>query len=751
MLAGGSLLILLLLSPSARATNYYVSPTGSGTDCTHGSPCALSYGATNAQAGDYVVLLDGTYTNQPLIAVNSGTASAWITFVADTGAVPILDGTGSATPNADGSAMPTTGVGSDTSVYVQYIGLVARNWASGFSNQWTGSTTEFTANGNWKYINCIGDGNTRNGFAFNSAKGVTIHQCLSAHNGTSTKSSWSSAFQLYAVQGTASDNVVDENVAFENMDAQKHTDGSGFIVDTMVTGVAFINNIAFLNGGSCIRLTKSTGIQIINNTCYHNGRDTTDTGPTNPGEIYFTDGGQTSGLTFLNNIGVATGSTQDPTSAWVFNGGMGSITVASNNKTSATFAGADGTNPDFHLASGSPLINAGSSTSAPGTDIGFDPKCITKTKATDIAVPSWSDLQHRLRVHQERGRRGRVLEARHAPVRIGDRHRRVRERRHARPRHGRLGPASRHRRRHRVGRAAGGQRDRRRTAALRRAAARRAPAAAAASGASGGASGASGGASGASGGSSGATGGVGSGRVIRRVRRKLGYGERRPGRIRRQHRLWWQRSGGGTGASDRLGRERRLRRELGDRRAGPVVVGRLDLPAAAAAWPERRHRARWLFGGLLVASPRRGFAGGGAAPRGDCAGGAGARAPRAGISRPGGVADHEQGHNAGIRVQIRARRGRDAGADEDGRPSRFSGTSKNIGVGGLFVATERPFQVGDRLTVQFSLPELDRTRLGRRGGSLDPTKAQESACGSSGFPSSRRSPSRSMSGGKMTT
>ncbi|HEY6475191.1 MAG TPA: hypothetical protein VI456_01340, partial [Polyangia bacterium] len=389
--AGAALTTLLSLSPSARATNYDVSPTGSGSDCTHDSPCALSYGATNAQAGDYVVLLDGTYTNQPLIAANSGTASAWITFVADTGAVPILDGTGSATTvTADGSAGPTTGVGSDTSVYVQYIGLVARNWASGFSNEWTGSTTEFTANGNWKYINCIGDGNTRNGFAFNSAKGVTIHQCISAHNGTSTTSSWSSAFQLYGVQGSASDNLVDENVAFENMDAQKHTDGSGFIVDTMVTGVAFINNLAFLNGGSCIRLTKSAGIQIINNTCYHNGRDTTDTGPTNPGEIYFTDGPSTQGLTFLNNIGVATGSTQDPTSAWVWNGGMGSITVAANNKTSATFTDADGTSPDFHLATSSPLINAGTSTSAPGTDIGFDPKCITKTKATDIAVPSWS-------------------------------------------------------------------------------------------------------------------------------------------------------------------------------------------------------------------------------------------------------------------------------------------------------------------------------------------------------------------------
>jgi uncharacterized protein (TIGR02266 family) len=38
----------------------------------------------------------------------------------------------------------------------------------------------------------------------------------------------------------------------------------------------------------------------------------------------------------------------------------------------------------------------------------------------------------------------------------------------------------------------------------------------------------------------------------------------------------------------------------------------------------------------------------------------------------------------------------------------FVGTSKNIGVGGLFIGTERPFQVGDRMALEFSLPELDR-------------------------------------------
>jgi MYXO-CTERM domain-containing protein len=373
--------VLLGLATRAQAAaTYYVSPDGTGCTCTRTSPCPLSVGSANAQAGDTVVLLDGTYQNQALNPANSGTDSAWITFQADDGAVPILDGGGGDTKS--------TGVGSDTSVYVRYVGIVARNWASGFSNQWTGSTTDFTANGNWAYINCIGDGNTRNGFAFNSAKGITIHQCIAAHNGTSTTSSWSSGFQLYAVQGSATDNVVDQNVAFENMDAQKHTDGSGFIVDTMVTGVGFINNLAFLNGGSCIRLTKSAGINIINNTCYHNGRDTADTGPTNPGEIYFTDGGQTQGLTFLNNIGVASGSTQDPSSAWVFNGG--SLSIPSNNKTSASFVAADGTNPDFHLASGSPLIDGGSTQNAPSTDIGFDPKCIKRGKPSDIAIPSWT-------------------------------------------------------------------------------------------------------------------------------------------------------------------------------------------------------------------------------------------------------------------------------------------------------------------------------------------------------------------------
>ncbi len=39
----------------------------------------------------------------------------------------------------------------------------------------------------------------------------------------------------------------------------------------------------------------------------------------------------------------------------------------------------------------------------------------------------------------------------------------------------------------------------------------------------------------------------------------------------------------------------------------------------------------------------------------------------------------------------------------------FQGTSKNIGLGGLFVATERTLRVGERLALTFTLPEQARS------------------------------------------
>ena len=39
----------------------------------------------------------------------------------------------------------------------------------------------------------------------------------------------------------------------------------------------------------------------------------------------------------------------------------------------------------------------------------------------------------------------------------------------------------------------------------------------------------------------------------------------------------------------------------------------------------------------------------------------------------------------------------------------FACTSKNLGIGGLCVATDRSFQVGERLAVRFTLPDRDHS------------------------------------------
>ena len=79
---------------------------------------------------------------------------------------------------------------------------------------------------------------------------------------------------LFHVTGGAAANIIRGNVSFENIDiSTHHSDGSGYILDQMSDGAAFINNIGFHNGGSCIRLTNSTGALIVNNTCWRNGLD----------------------------------------------------------------------------------------------------------------------------------------------------------------------------------------------------------------------------------------------------------------------------------------------------------------------------------------------------------------------------------------------------------------------------------------------------------------------------------------------
>jgi parallel beta-helix repeat protein len=376
--ACAALVAALALAPPAAAATLYVSPAGTAvTGCTtRANPCSLASAAAAAVAGDTVVLMDGVYKQQPLIPQNSGTASAWITFQADECATPIIEGQGVG-PDVD---MADVGVYSSTAEYVRFVGLVSRGWNEGFGNGWAGGTdSTAVSNGHWDIQSCISYSNGRTGFTFFSAGDFHLKNSIAAHNGSSTVASWSSGVTLFEATGT---NLVEGSVSFENTDAQKHTDGSGFIVDEMSNNATFVNNLAFGNSGSCLRLTKSSGTKFVNNTCYRNSQfGSMATGPSNPSELYFTNSGVTiQGVTFMNNVIVGTGQAPAgsqpvvnmPTSGWSNN----VVTTG----TPTFFTSPTGTNPSFVPASGDTMLTGkgGTGSSVPTTDIGLDPKCIVK-------------------------------------------------------------------------------------------------------------------------------------------------------------------------------------------------------------------------------------------------------------------------------------------------------------------------------------------------------------------------------------
>ena len=75
------LIILLLIASPAWAADIYVSTSGSGSTCSAGSPCALSYANSNADDNDIVYLLAGPYDNDGYInPTNSGSSGNPITY-----------------------------------------------------------------------------------------------------------------------------------------------------------------------------------------------------------------------------------------------------------------------------------------------------------------------------------------------------------------------------------------------------------------------------------------------------------------------------------------------------------------------------------------------------------------------------------------------------------------------------------------------------------------------------------------------
>lgn len=81
------LYIFLFISLTTWAADIYVSSSGSGTACTLGSPCSITYAAANASAGDVVHVIAGNYSGLRINITVSGTSGNPIKFIGYTSTI----------------------------------------------------------------------------------------------------------------------------------------------------------------------------------------------------------------------------------------------------------------------------------------------------------------------------------------------------------------------------------------------------------------------------------------------------------------------------------------------------------------------------------------------------------------------------------------------------------------------------------------------------------------------------------------
>jgi hypothetical protein len=381
------------LSVPTGGKTYYVSPTGNDSHdgLSSSTPFqTLQHGADTAQAGDTVLVMDGTYTNSGTNDVvdikSSGTASAWIVFSNAPGAHPLISFNGWSGFNITGSYVAVDGFeiqGDRTAITL----------AQAESYQTSG---QYPASAN-------GAGIMAGSFSLNTGpnhliiRNNKIHDCTEVgiqvmacdyvtieYNETYLNAYWSpyggSGISLAVALGidnsTASKNFIRNNVSHDNEEFVLETacnnkicDGNGIIVDTnnrnAYAGRTLVtNNLVYGNGGSGMHSVGSDHVDFVNNTATMNNHSPA----INEGQI-FQD--ISSDVNIFNNV------------MWAFPGkpvnGLGTYDYNIYFNGTAVNQGAHDVvaNPmfenaacdDFRLLPGSPGVGTGSSHLAPIIDL----------------------------------------------------------------------------------------------------------------------------------------------------------------------------------------------------------------------------------------------------------------------------------------------------------------------------------------------------------------------------------------------
>jgi len=388
----------LSATPALAATTYVVDNTVAA--CSDGGPgtaaqpfCTIAKGAQKAQAGDTVLVNDGTYTGTSVNPSVSGTSGSPITFTANAG-VTVSGGTGGFAVTKSYIVVNGFTVTGTSSYGISVSGgsndVISHNTVSyaGHPVQGQNAAGIYVSNANGGTISGnISHDNSAHGIILTgSTTGVTVQGNVSYHN----------AYQWQrnanGIDDVAPGNSIIGNVTYANEDSgiNMYTGGNNALVadnitydngdhgidDFNVTGGRIIGNTVYYNCTSGINVEGTSGNYLVeNNISVNNATDalinpTPMTPPlTNDckrrhGNIGIWDSAPAS--TTLNNNLVWQSNGSSPEYMWagtVYNSQQ-ALTQATGQEANGIVADPLFANPggwDFHLTAGSPAIDSADS------------------------------------------------------------------------------------------------------------------------------------------------------------------------------------------------------------------------------------------------------------------------------------------------------------------------------------------------------------------------------------------------------
>jgi uncharacterized repeat protein (TIGR01451 family) len=329
-----------------QSGTYYVSPTGS--DSNPGSSSApfktIQRAANLVNPGDTVIVRDGTYSNAAASGVGSklitmsrgGTASSWVTFMAEHTWGAVIDGLNNTT--AEGWSFAAS--------YIRVQGFEVTGFSDdAFSNYGGGQYLDIVGN----HIHDMGRYCTTTGIGrdgiYLSSSNVTVEQNVihdigryaPGENGCTNSAYYQTNDHAIYVSG-ANNVMIRNNVFYRNLRGW-----SIQVYPNPVDNLSILNNtFAFPNPwepGHIIVAAAVTNSRIDNNIFYQ---------PNAAGVHFYTTSGY-SNLTLSNNI-THQGTISDATPSGV---------AISNNKDNMNPMLANPSGYDFRLTSGSPAIDTG--------------------------------------------------------------------------------------------------------------------------------------------------------------------------------------------------------------------------------------------------------------------------------------------------------------------------------------------------------------------------------------------------------